>query len=236
MKKLTKKLLSVILSVAVFTTLVSTSFAVSPLDTGTTLMSVSNDLDFDKKKAELDKMNDRELNAFISDVAREAQRSRAVNPLLLRLAWYAAALLAEPTYPCAAALVKSSALWLNYTETTKKPGLISTTIRNSSTYQRWAVTFSDPCITFETSDIPDLFFALHKADIVLVSHSARGGEIRVTDTFDFALMTDYDDVFVTVVNDWAWLSQQGNALKPISVTLTFMDGMIGMYSLKPEIM
>lgn len=46
--------------------------------------------------------------------------------------------------------------------------------------------------------------------------------ITITDTFDFAYDNDYDDLFTTLVNNWAWLCQQTSVLNPIDIELVFL--------------
>ncbi len=48
--------------------------------------------------------------------------------------------------------------------------------------------------------------------------------ITVHDTFDFAYDNNYDDLFTTTVNNWAWLCQQTHVLNPIEINLSTAIG------------
>ena len=43
--------------------------------------------------------------------------------------------------------------------------------------------------------------------------------IRINDTFDFDVDDNYDDLFTSCVNNWAWLCQQTHILNKISVNI-----------------
>ena len=43
--------------------------------------------------------------------------------------------------------------------------------------------------------------------------------LYISDTFDFALNTDYQNTFSTLVNNWGYLNQKMKVLKAISVNI-----------------
>ncbi len=227
MKKCIKRALSSLVAICVMTlALISPASAsvATPYSVGNNLL---------REQQEIDRMTNTERNAYISKIANEVQTAKTSNTLsgnrqqdLLRLAWYAAAKIVEAKFPCASILVQYSVFGIPYTE---NGGLISYAILNSSEYKNWAIDYKIKSLTFNSGD---LYYAIHNADIKLVSHSARGGVVQVDDTFDFAFETNLGTVFNTLVNDWGWLSQQIGVLNVIKVTITFTDPLFGTYSLR----
>lgn len=166
----------------------------------------------------IDSMTNAQRNAFISQCAAEnSGRNRLSDIEKLRLCWYAAAKIMENRFPCASELVQCSVFGTDYTET---DGRFSTAIRKSSDYKAWRTTCSDSSMAFSSGD---LFYALHKVGIAVVSHTSGGGRVCITDTFDFEFETELGSVLVTLINDAAWLSQQVHALTPIKINISFVD-------------
>ena len=163
-------------------------------------------------------MSIQELNSFIHDIAlqydeNDAQTARIIDLDDIRLAWMAAAEIATRAgYPCAGAVVKSSVVGRDYIESN---GLIAETIKTTSAFASWKNTMGN-YITFEKSDSSDLFYAIHKANI-RISGNSSGARATVTDIFDFEFETNMEDLFSTIVNDWAWLCMYVNVLNEISV-------------------
>lgn len=46
-------------------------------------------------------------------------------------------------------------------------------------------------------------------------------EVKVFDVFDFAYDNNYDSLFTSMVNNWAWLCQNAGVLNPIKITISF---------------
>lgn len=82
---------------------------------------------------------------------------------------------------------------------------------------------------FTYNDIPDLFYALHNVNIELTIIDSPLPSlpdlisVNITDVFDFAYDNDYDSLFTSLVNNWAWLCQQINVLNEISVSILFNE-------------
>lgn len=161
-------------------------------------------------------MSIEELNEFIHNIAIQSSggndaTSRAV---IVNLAWIAAAEIASKSgYPCAGAIVKSSALGEDYIESN---GLLAKTIETTAAFAHWKLNFEEESIVFERPDNIDLAYAIHKADIRFNGNSS-GGRAIITDTFDFDFETDMEGLFATIINDWGWLSQFIGALYVINV-------------------
>ena len=207
-----KSVFSVILSIAIiFTCAIPAQAAV-----GNTMRA---------EQIKIDNMTNAERNAYISEIAERAQSTRTavISQTQLKLAWYAAAKIAEHKYPSAARIVQYAVWGIDYTETN---GPISQVILRSPEYQQWAIKYSDDSLIFGSGD---LYYALKKADIFLVSLSGAGSQVYVHDVFDFDLEI-LEGVFKTLINAWGWLSSQMGVLSPIEVDIYFTDGLIGTYS------
>lgn len=165
-------------------------------------------------------MTDVELNVLIHDLSIQATQSNDAQSTrgVIQLAWIAAAKLVQGTYPCAGTLVEYSALGTDYLETN---GIFAAPIKATRAYRTWTTSLAPSAIEFTKSENSDLFYSLHLANIRLGGSSSQGSIIVVTDVFDFEFSTDMGDMFSTLVNDWAWLSQNIGALTPIDVTITF---------------
>ena len=165
--------------------------------------------------SQFENMSSEELNQLIHLIALQEDGSDKVSTPYssITLAWIAAAeIVSKSGYPCAGTVVKASAYGDNYIE---ENGLIANTIAASDTFAAWKQNRKDS-IYFEKSDNPDLFYAIHAAEIH-VSGSSSGGHAQLYDVFDFKFETDMEDLFSTLVNDWAWLCQHIGALTPIDV-------------------
>ena len=144
--------------------------------------------------------------------------------LTLALAWLAAADIAESVgYPLSATLVRYSVLGLDYHE---QSGQFSATIRNSpsftnllSSYRNSGAMSYSGSLEFPRNEIADLFFSLHNVSIVM-SRYYNSIVINISDTFDFQYM-EYDDGWVAMVNNWAWLCQNSYILKQKDVYIAF---------------
>lgn len=75
---------------------------------------------------------------------------------------------------------------------------------------------------FTKNDNADLYYALHNVDIQ-ISRLFDLTIVNITDVFDFEYDNDYDSLFTSIVNNWAWLCQQTNVLNPISINIAFIQ-------------
>lgn len=199
--------------------------------------------------ADLSQMTKDELNLYIDQIAKicEVNNSGTVSlyttnseiPGMVGQAWLAAAEIArDEGYPCAATAVECSVNNVNLTESTHVvygDGPFITKLKSTSAYQTYLSSLlasgkanANGSFEITKSDNSDLYYALHN-----VTTSATGTfpgttmasyMITITDVFDFALDNDYDDLFTTLVNNWAWLCQQTHVLHPITITLNTIDG------------
>lgn len=74
---------------------------------------------------------------------------------------------------------------------------------------------------FRKSDDADLFYALHNATVSLKKSGTKYNS-TIYDIFDFALDNNYNDLFTSIVNNWAWLCQNTSILYKISINVTFI--------------
>lgn len=199
--------------------------------------------------ADIAQMTKDELNLYIDQIAEYCQTAypestslysvNAEVPGLVGQAWLAAAEIArDEGYVCAAIAVECSVNNVNLTESTHVvygDGPFLTKLKTTNAYQTYLAsllasgnTNANGSFVITKSDNSDLFYALHN-----VTTSATGSfpgtalasyMITITDVFDFALDNDYDDLFTTLVNNWAWLCQQTHVLHPITITLSTIDG------------
>lgn len=204
-----KRILSFVLLVVFCFTLSVPTLAASPAGSASARYIASIE------PSDLSRMSVAELQNLIHLIALQDKASDRVSTRFnnITLAWIAAAEVASKSgYPCAGTVVKASAYGDNYIE---ENGLIANTIAASDTFAAWKQNRKDS-IYFEKSDNPDLFYAIHAAEIH-VSGSSSGGHAQLYDVFDFKFETDMEDLFSTLVNDWAWLCQHIGALTPIDV-------------------
>ncbi len=222
-------------------------YAVEPIETEESVIDTL-------LNANLTQMTEDELNLYIHQIAEICQTNNTVItspdstnaevpggvvPGVVGQAWLAAAQIArDKGYVCAALAVEHSVKNINIKEATHVvygDGPFLRELKATSAYQTYlnsllesGETNVDGSFEITKNDNSDLFYALHN-----VTTSATGTfpgtsiatyEITITDVFDFALDNDYDDLFTTLVNDWAWLCQQTDVLYPITITLITLDG------------
>lgn len=209
-----KNFLCSILSLVMCVTLCIPAFAAPPDDD-----SLSSDFteEANNMYPDLSGMSIEELNALIHNIAMEYENNGDVATYIngLGTAWSAAAGIAELAgYPCAATIVRSSVRGRDYIESN---GLLANTIKTTNAFAAWSRNPSTT-IEFKKSDNSDLFYSIHFAEIN-VTGSPSAARARITDRFDFEFETDMQDLFSTLVNDWAWLSQHLNALTPIDIQI-----------------
>ena len=176
-------------------------------------------------------MTNVDLNAYIDQIA-ERNFIRRADPALQQ-AWLAAAQIARNLgYACAATMVEHSVNNMNYSETSVYgDGPLLTKIKTTDAYGDYVAdmlasgeTYYTKSFVITKNDNADLFYALH--NVSTNSLGTMPGTSLVTyivtlyDTFDFAYDNDYDDLFTTAVNNWAWLCQQTYVLNPITITLS----------------
>nr|CRY95747.1 hypothetical protein [uncultured prokaryote] len=205
-----KKCLCVILTLVMCTALCIPAFAASPDE-------ISSQAITDEFFADPDfsNMSIGELNAFIHSIMIQTTDNNAAasRVAIISQAWIAAAEIASKVgYPCAGAVVKSSARVEDYIESN---GLLANTIQTTNAFASWKRDLGN-YIVFEKSDNSDLFYAIHKANISVTGNSS-GARAWITDIFNFEFDTDMGDLFATFVNDWGWLSQNIGALSEINV-------------------
>lgn len=188
---------------------------------------------------ELANMTNDELNALIDSIAKSSSQSTIKTTSAtdtIKTAWLAAAQIARNAgYPCAATLVECSVYNIPYTESfVLSGGLFETKIKSTSTYKQYLSNVKagrispgqSTVLQFTKSVNADLFYSLHQATFVTTKSTMAGYTtytVSVYDVFDFDFIARYDDLFTTLVNNWAWLCQQTNVLNPISVNITFLD-------------
>lgn len=145
----------------------------------------------------------------------------------LKLAWLAAAQIARNAgYSQAATLVEHSVRGQDYYENTTLPFnqyyMSNRIVRTNAfkTYFSQVRAGKDPgWFIINKSDNKDLFYALKK---VSCNSKLQGTMYTITidDTFDFK-KEDYEDLFVGLVNNWAYLCQGCFILRKVSVKIIF---------------
>lgn len=163
----------------------------------------------------LTRMTNDQLNEVINYVADNdsgisTYASNSVNDSL-KVAWKAAAQIAiNSGYPLAGTLVIYSVDGVNYYE---QNGAFSQAIKGTNVYKR--IQSGSGSDNFTTSDSKDLYYAIH----AFKYHNSKTNKLYISDTFDFALNTDYQNTFSTLVNNWGYLNQKMEVLTPISVDI-----------------
>lgn len=184
------------------------------------------DLHLKEISGNLSAMSAAELNDFIHSLYlqslsldKDSATKQGDRALSIRAAWLAAAELAQVLgYPCAGTIVSSAVWGQDYIESN---GLLADTIETTNAFAAWRFTAAstpEETIAFEKSDNSDLFYAIHLANIELTA-SPSYARARITDVFDFEFEMDMQDLFSTIVNDWAWLCQYTNNLSVIDVQI-----------------
>lgn len=180
-----------------------------------------------------------ELNQYINHIAKYYSTSTISSTKInsksysaVQSAWLAAAQIARKKgYPCAASMIECSVKNVPYKENSiNATAQCSKKIIKTSAYKSFFKNAKGKKshsgkIAFTKNMNSDLFYALHNVDI----KSSRWGAgnyasyaITVTDTFDFARDNNYNDLFTTIINNWAWLCQQTGCLHKIRVEITFV--------------
>lgn len=225
-----KRFVSLILSVCFLFSINTVSYAanISSRKASNPVIQSMND----KYHVDFSGMSIDELNKFI-DKMKDEDQTRASGNLLnnTQLAWLAAAQIArDKGYECAALMVEFSVYNIDYSESVTDSStplldkLNTTTVFNN--YKNKVLNsglkdFSGGSwsFTIQKSDNADLFYALHRVSTsgtgFMIGNSIMYYLITVHDTFDFAYDNNYDDLFTTTVNNWAWLCQQTHVLNPI---------------------
>ena len=214
-----KRFVSLILSVCFLFSINTVSYAanISSLKVSNPVIQSMND----KYHVDFSGMSIDELNKFI-DKMKDEDQTRASGNLLnnTQLAWLAAAQIArDKGYECAALMVEFSVYNIDYSESVTDSStplldkLNTTTVFNN--YKHKVLN-------------ADLFYALHRVSTsgtgFMIGNSIMYYLITVHDTFDFAYDNNYDDLFTTTVNNWAWLCQQTHVLNPIEINLSTAIG------------
>lgn len=192
-----------------------------------------------------EKMSTRELNKYIDNIRRESLKldkttsneiksneikSNEVMSILpdirpiIEAAWLAAAEIPKRKgYECAGTLIQYSVFNQDYNESGS--GMIIDKIRVSSEYLNHIQSIPNP--NLPTSELltftqGDLFYALHTVTL----STAAGYPYfynHVYDLYDYDLELDYSSIFVTSVNNWAWLCGQTYVLNEVDVNLSFYN-------------
>lgn len=186
----------------------------------------------------INKMGVSQLNSYISRLSSRCSYlssrriyffgSGLLAVLRVKLMWLAAARIARLCgYPCAAKAVEYSVLGMNYSENVPKGGLFGAKILKTrifaSTLEGFKLGGSESysgSIVFTTADNPDLYFSLHAASIALTSSESVSG-VKIADVFDFAYDDSISNLFIRLVNNWAWLCQNFSVLNPVSIKIAF---------------
>lgn len=179
------------------------------------IFSLQKESDLKEFSLSLKSMSDKELQKVIELAQLESQYKGIGNILVLKAAWLAAAQVARNHgYPLAATLVEHSVLYRRYSETN---GEFAKAIKRTSAYKR-IINKTSGSDAFTKSDNKDLFYAIHKFSFTSASGS-QGKRFWISDKFDFALDTSYDNLFTSIVNNWAYLNQNMWVLHPIKVSI-----------------
>ncbi len=163
----------------------------------------------------LTRMTNHQLNEVINYVADNdsgisTYASYNLNNAL-KIAWKAAAQIAiNNGYPLASTLVISSVDDIDYYE---QNGAFSQAIKRTNVYKR--IQSGSGSDKFTPSDSKNLYYVIHAFDY----HNSKTNRLSISGTFDFSLNTDYQNMFSTLVNNWGYLNQKKEVLKPIIVNI-----------------
>ena len=195
---------------------------------------------------EFDEMSIEELNQFIDCVKKEeisyptelnrikVNNASNYNDGPIEQAWKAAAAIARKKgYPCAAQLVECSVDNIPYKENSvMAQGMFAKKIVKTSAYKpfmkkaRKKEGMYSSSFAITKSMNSDLFYALHNVN-AKETHTGPNNyriyHISITDTFDFAYDNNYNELFTSCVNNWAWLCQQTRVLHKIKVEINFTE-------------
>lgn len=179
------------------------------------IFSLQNESDLKEFSLSLKSMSDKELQKVVELAQLESQYRGIGDIVVLKAAWLAAAQVARNYgYPLAATLVEHSVWYSNYSETN---GQFAKAIKGTSAYKR-ILNKNSGSDAFAKSDDKDLFYAIHKFSFTS-SSSSQGKRFWISDKFDFALDTSYDNLFTSIVNNWAYLNQNMWVLHPVQVSI-----------------
>lgn len=186
-------------------------------------------------------MTNDELNQYIHSIrekdvlfGKTEMMTLSTTPSEVQLAWKAAAqILINNGYVCAGTLLNASANKVTYF-TESYGGIFESTIKGTKKYKNFIANAKGKKsytenITYTSSGNTDLFLSLHKcmmsASGQLINTVAESHEVTVSDTYDFKaeLNNDtYNDLFVSLVNDAAWLSTKTGDLSTFPVNIYFL--------------
>lgn len=188
----------------------------------------------------LKNMTNAQLNQYINrqkeKIYREitpGDRSEQIARMVdVKTAWLAAATIAiNAGYNCAGTAITYSVLGTDYSES-GIGGAFQSKITKTLVYKNYLSTviastyhYGSEVKAFKKTDNADLFYALHNATITIkgtmVGTPRESYEVKVFDVFDFAYDNNYDSLFTSMVNNWAWLCQNAGVLNPIKITISF---------------
>lgn len=224
MKKACKHMLSLILVLFLCFSTGITTFAsertVKPED----VLDISSEAELKDFAKELEKMTNEELQQVINIVSEADNKptpsfDRAATldiSLPLKGAWLAAAQAAKVAgYRLSATLVENSVLNIDYFELN---GEFASAIKKTSFYKKTSSSNRSGSSSFTKTINKDLFYSIHKFRY-LNAISGHGGRLTITDVFDFEADYSYDNPFTSIVNNWAYLSQNLHALRPVNVRI-----------------
>jgi len=186
----------------------------------------------------LNNLSVQELNAYIDNITykyKYQKNIKSIDPTIptiieLKTAWLAAAQIAKiKGYTCAAKAVEYSVLGLNYNEDKGVGGLFRDKIVGTFVYknyfsetQKSGVAHVSKVKEFTKSDNADLFYALHNATITF-DKTKTYYKVHLYDRFDFAFDNNYDSLFTSIVNNWAWLCQNTSVLNAVDINVYFTE-------------
>lgn len=199
--------------------------------------------DFFVEQAEIIKqMSIDELNTYIDNICKNISSSspQTVAPPLppititseLKAAWLAAAQAARLAgYPCSATAIEHSVLGKNYTENGN--GIFQQNIITTQAFKNYLslvknanLNSATRIMEFTSTDNKDLYYSLHNVTISMnraqTDSYYRNYSVNIYDVFDFAIDTNYDKLFPSIINNWGWLSQTIGALENITININFI--------------
>lgn len=217
MNALLKKMTAILLAIIMCTGMIlPTQVIAAEQNKPDMIFSLQNESDLIEFSLSLKSMSEEELQQVIELAQIESENRSVVNIVTLKSAWLAAAQIARVKgYPLAATLVENSVFYKNYSETN---GKFSKAIKGTRAYKRM-LNKKRGSDAFSKNDHSDLFYAINKFSFTS-SSSSKGKRFRISDKFDFALDMSYDNLFVSLVNNWAYLNQNIWVLHPIQVSIT----------------
>ena len=196
MKKACKHMLSLFLVLFLCFSTGITTFAsertVKPED----VLDISSEAELKDFAKELEKMTNEELQQVINIVSEADNKSTS-------------------SFDRAATLVENSVLNIDYFELN---GEFASAIKKTSFYKKTSSSNRSGSSSFSKTINKDLFYSIHKFRY-LNAISGHGGRLTITDVFDFEADYSYDNPFTSIVNNWAYLSQNLHALRPFNVRI-----------------